>query len=360
MFKNLINKTREYIFIILTATIFLLFLFSKSYSDENVFVVNDVKVEGHIDVNFSRDRYINKAFKDSFKMLASKILLSRDLNKLDNMNLKQIKNLIKSFQILEENYRNEKYEANLKIVYNEAKVKKLLGSNNISFTEPKNISAVFFPILFVDEEFLDFNDNYFYKNWTTFKINNESINFILPLEDLDDISKIKKMKNQLEEFELKNLVKKYDTKNYIFALMFFQEKKLNVFLKCNFNDNKIGKNFSYSLNNLQDEEKLNSILIKLKMQINDLWKGENIINVAIPLTIKIKFNHKKLQDLDRLKKIFYEISIIDNSILEKFDINNSIFKIYYYGNPKKLKNELLRFNYQLVNNQGYWELRDNG
>jgi len=360
MFKNLISKRREYIFIILTATIFSLFLFSKSYSDENVFIVNDVKVEGTVDVNFSRDRYINKAFKDSFKMLTSKILLSRDLNKLDNTNLKQIRNLIKSFQILEENYRNERYEANFKIVYNEAKVKKLLGSNNISFTEPKNISAVFFPILFVDEEFLDFNDNYFYKNWIKFKIQNESINFILPLEDLDDISKIKKMKNQIEEFELKKLVNKYNTKNYIFALMSFQEKKLNVFLKCNFNDNKIGKNFSYDLNNLQDDKKLNLILKKLKIQINDLWKEENIINVAIPLTIKIKFQHKKLQDLDRLKKIFREISIIDNSILEKFDINNSIFKIYYYGNPKKLKNELLRFNYQLVNNQGFWELRVNG
>ena len=37
-------------------------------------------------------------------------------------------------------------------------------------------------------------------------------------------------------------------------------------------------------------------------------------------------------------------------------INNSFFKIYYYGNPKKLRSELLKFGYQLNNDQGYWGL----
>ena len=73
MFKYFIIKAREYIFIILTATIFSLFNFSNSFSDENVFVVENVKVEGNVDLNFSRDKYINKAFLESFKILMSKI-----------------------------------------------------------------------------------------------------------------------------------------------------------------------------------------------------------------------------------------------------------------------------------------------
>ena len=44
----------------------------------------------------------------------------------------------------------------------------------------------------------------------------------------------------------------------------------------------------------------------------------------------------------------------------KFDLtkekNNSFFKIYYYGNPKKLSSELLKFGYKLKNNQGHWTL----
>ena len=57
-----------------------------------------------------------------------------------------------------------------------------------------------------------------------------------------------------------------------------------------------------------------------------------------------------------MKNTFYKISIINNYTLEKFNINNSFFKIYYYGNPKKLRTELLKFGYLLKNNQGFWEV----
>ena len=122
MFKYLIARLREYIFIILTATIFSFITFSKSFSEENVFIINNVKVEGAIDVNFSRDKYINKVFFDSFQILMSKILLSKDLNKINNIKLNKIKNLINSFQILEESYRNDEYKATFKVFYNNIRV----------------------------------------------------------------------------------------------------------------------------------------------------------------------------------------------------------------------------------------------
>ena len=68
LLKYLANHLREYIFIFLTATIFLFFTFTKSFSEENVFVVNNVKVEGKVDLNFSREKYLNIAFINSFEM----------------------------------------------------------------------------------------------------------------------------------------------------------------------------------------------------------------------------------------------------------------------------------------------------
>ena len=47
------------------------------------------------------------------------------------------------------------------------------------------------------------------------EIENELINFILPIEDLDDIKKIKEIKNQVEEFNFDALIKKYNTTNYV-------------------------------------------------------------------------------------------------------------------------------------------------
>ena len=57
------------------------------------------------------------------------------------------------------------------------------------------------------------------------------INFVLPLEDLDDISEITKMKNEIEKLNINKLVNKYDIKNYVFALIEFQDGKLNIHLK---------------------------------------------------------------------------------------------------------------------------------
>ena len=330
--------------------------FSKSFSEENVFIIDNVKVQGVVDANFSRDKYINKAFSHSFKMLMSKILLAKDFNKISNIELNKVKNLINNFQILEETYRNDEYKATFKIFYDDIKIRELLKRKNISFSQPKNISAVFFPVLFVNEEIQDFYDNFFYKQWTTVEIKNELINFILPLEDLDDISKIKEMKNRIEELNVDDFVNKYDIKNYVFTLIHHQNKQLNVYIKTNFNNNKTSKNITYELRDINNELKLNDILKNLKMRITDIWKNENVINLSSPLLIRIKFQHRNLEDFDKLKNTFYKISIIDNYSLEEFNINNSSFKIYYYGNPKRLKTELLKFGYQLNNDQGHWGL----
>ena len=110
------------------------------------------------------------------------------------------------------------------------------------------------------------------------------------------------------------------------------------------------------MENISDEIVLNSILKDLKFNITDLWKEENLVNLLMPLSINLKFQHSKLEDLDKLRNTLYKISIIKNYTLEEFNINNSLFKIYYYGNPKKLRSELSKFGYMLMNNQGVWHL----
>ena len=356
MSKNLITRLREYIFVILAVTIFSLISFSKSFSEENVFIIDNVKVQGAIDVNFSRDKYINKAFLVSFEILMFRILLSKDLTKISNIKLDKIRNLIDSFQILEETYQKNEYKATFKIFYNDNKIKKLLIKKNISFSQPQNISAVFFPVLFVNDELQNFDENYFYNQWINVEIKNEPINFILPLDDLDDISKIKEMKNRIEEFNVGDLANKYNIKNYVFALLDYRNKQLNIYLKTNFDGNEMSKNISYKLSNIKDESKLHFILKDLKMQITDIWKKANIVNLLMPLSIRIKFQHINFLDLDKLENTFDKISIIDNYALEEFNINHAFFKIYYFGNPKRLRTELLKFGYQLIDEQGHWEL----
>ena len=356
LLKILAIHLREYIFIFLTATIFLLTTSTRSFTEENIFTIDNILVKGPIDLKFSREKYINEAFKNSFDILKAKILVSRDLNKIGNINLEQIKKMIKHFQILEENYKNDEYKVKIKIFYNEREVKKFLGERNISFSHSENISAIFFPVFFINDEIKSFNENFFYNNWNEIKIKNELINFILPLEDLDDISTIIKLKNKIENLNADMLVNKYDIKNYVFALIDYQNQKLNIHIKTNFNNNMINKNFSYEVKNINDEILMKSIVKDLKTKITDLWREENLVNLLMPLSIKLKYEHASLKNLDDLRSIFYNISIIDSYTLEEFNTNSSFFKIYYYGDPKKLKSELFKFGYQLKNDQGFWQV----
>ena len=355
-FKNFVTLLKEYILIFLTATTFLFITFTKSFSEENVFAINNIEVSGTVDLNFSREKYLDKAFSNSFEILMTKILLSGDLNKIDDIKLKEIKDLINSFQILHESYSKNEYKIITKIIYDDIKVKKFLGRKNISFSQPTNISVLFYPVFFINGEIKNFNENFFYKNWEKILIENEIINFILPLEDLEDLSEITKMKNKIEELEISNLVNEYDIKNYVFSLMEYQNKKLNVHLKTDFNNSKTNKNISYNIENINDTSELTLILKDLKLKISDLWKEENLINLLMPLSIRLKYQHTNLENLEKIRNIINKISIVDNYNLEEFNVKNSYFKIYYYGDPKKLKSELLKFGYQLTNEKGYWEV----
>ena len=354
--KYLISLLKEYIFIFLTATTILIFSSTNSFTEESVFTINNVKVKGPVDLNFSREKYMNEAFISSFEILINKILLTRDLKKINNLQLKDIKKLIGSFQILEESYKKDFYEANFKIFYHEKKVKNFLGKKNISFSRPERITAIFFTVLYINGEIQNSAQNYFHKEWNSIKIKNELINFILPLEDLDDLDQIAKMKHKIEKLDIESLVNKYDVENYVFTLMDYENKNLKIYIRTNFNNNLISKNVSYDLKNIENEFELITILKDLKLKITDLWKEENLVNLLMPLSIKLKFQHKSLNDLQIARSVFGKISIIDNYVLEEFNINNSYFKIYYYGNPKKLKSELLKFGYLLKNDQGFWQI----
>ena len=138
--------------------------------------------------------------------------------------------------------------------------------------------------------------------------------------------------------------------------MNLDDKKLNVYLKTNFDNNKISKNILYDIKDSNSVSELTFILKDLKLKIMDIWKEDNLINLLMPLSINIKFYNKTLKNLDKVNLALKSINIIESHTLKEFNINNSFFKIYYYGNPKKLKSELYKRGYILENNQGLWQL----
>ena len=93
-----------------------------------------------------------------------------------------------------------------------------------------------------------FTDNIFYKKWNDNKKNYYLLDYLLPTEDLEDISDIQKMHKTIENYDFANLIEKYDLQNYIVSIIFKSENEINVLSKINLNN-------SFKIDNQKFEKK---------------------------------------------------------------------------------------------------------
>ena len=59
----------------------------------------------------------------------------------------------------------------------------------------------------------------------------ELINYIMPLEDIDEISSLASSKEKIEDLNMLKISKKYNTENYILSIINIDKDKINFFSK---------------------------------------------------------------------------------------------------------------------------------
>ena len=82
-----------------------------------------------------------------------------------------------------------------------------------------------------------FEQNKFYSQWNQ---SNESfylLEYILPSEDLDDFKNIIQNKDNIEEYDFKEMISKYDLDDYIIAIIFNNKNKIRILSKINIKQN---------------------------------------------------------------------------------------------------------------------------
>ena len=134
-----------YIFFIILSLI--IFFFSTSKANSKAFEVDDIDISKPFEINFDKNEVLNEGFKKAFYELISLIVNSKDKEKIVKVNLNEIKGMIESFSIKEENFINEIYNVNLGVSFNKKKVSKYLEKKNIFPSIPKRNRFLFIPIL---------------------------------------------------------------------------------------------------------------------------------------------------------------------------------------------------------------------
>ena len=338
--------------------IFILILFIKTetlFSENNLFSVNNIQLEKN---NEASNIVVDQAIKKGFNELISKILLKDDRDKLLDLNLSSIKQLVTYYQIANISDEEEKKQLiNFNITFDKDKIHDLFYKLGISYSDVSEKELYVLPIFIKDNEIFIFNNNFFYQNWNEIYFN-DLIEFTLPLENIEIIKKINDSKSNLINLDLFDLFDEYKNKNL--ALILIEDSKISknkLFLKTSIQDKTISKNLKINENNLEKEEFYKEIIVQIKKELINIVKSKNLIDVRTPffLNVKLNLNRSNLVELNlRLKKV----DSIENIYVQEFNKNYMNLKIKYLGNLDKIINQLKRENIdlKLINDQWVFKL----
>ncbi len=350
-FSNIIKKIFNIIF-----TLTLLFFISLDHSlaSNHTLAVEELEISKEIDLEFSRIKIIDEAFKKAFYRLLDQILNSTDIKKLKNVNMREIKTLVENFKIKNEVFRENKYYANFDVYFNKKKIKFFLEKKNLFYSNPKQISVLFLPIIIEQENLHLFNDNIFYKYWLTNKVQSGLINYIMPLEDIDETLNLIRSQENLENLDIIEIAKKYNTENYILSLIYLENKKLNFFSKIKFQEYKKNSNLIFHKVDTKDADSILSVIKKVKMHLDDIWKDFNEINTSIKLSINLILNSNNADKISEFENTLTKIDDINSFSIKKFNLNKTVYEIIYNTNPNKLIKQFSIYGFEIVNAEGLW------
>ncbi len=343
---------------ILIITLLILFQSTNVGSEESYFQIENFKIQEQIENNFSREKIIEKSFKKTFNQLLKQILLSKDIGYIKKVKLADIKSFVKSFQLYEESFIGNVYSAKFNIYFDKDKIGFFLAKNNLVFSAPKSVSLMFFPIILDKGKMFLFEDNAIYKNFYEFSQKEKNIiNYIIPVNEIDELARIEKNKNNIENFDFAYLAKKYNVENYTITIVNLKNNKSTILLKTHFGKKKFIKTLDYNFSDLNNQPNLLEISSDIRKNILDNWKDINSINLYQPVIINFKFIHKNIKELNNLEEVLDKISIITEYSILEHDKEKTIFKIAYLGNPKRLSQEFLDLDYELIDMQGSWAIK---
>ena len=349
------NKLRLlYNFFLFLALINIFFSTGKSHA--KTFSIIDIEISTPFEINFKKNEIIDQGFKEAFYELILSIVQSKDQIKLENTSINQIKGMIETFSITEEKFVDNIYYLTLNVSFNKKNIFDLLESKNIFPSLPIKKNFLFIPV-FVDQnknQVSLFSENKFFINWNLNKKKYSLLNYILPTQDLDDFSLIKRNINNLETYDFKEIINKYNINDHIIMIVFKNNNKIRVFNKIYFNKKNNLKNLNYNEVNFNNDKEIYKLINNLKLVYEDFWKSQNQINTSVKLSLNISIDNTDNLKINKFEEILSQMDLINNFYIYKFDNKNNFYKIIFNGTPDKFLDVMSHKNYEFEIKNKIW------
>ena len=322
-------------------------------SDNNIFNVNNIEINKKSLKN--KENLVNKAFKKGFKDLIKKLLLEEDFKKLSTSNLKQIKELISYYQIIDTDKKDDD-KILVNIFFDKDKLHNFFYQRNILYSDLENTEIMFFPLLVKDKQFFIYSENYFFENWNK-ETNNELIQFNLPVENIENIQKIKQYENNIYRLNISDFFKEYNVDNLVFASIEIENNFAKIYLNTIIQGKKINKNLLVKQNDLNQINFYKKIIKITKNKTKDLIKSQNLIDVRTPSFLNVRIKLEKEDHLVKFNRRLKNIDLIDEIYVRQINKDFVLIKIKYLGKIGKIIKKLKEQNMSLImTKEGNWEI----
>ncbi len=336
---------------------FILFFikFSTIYANANTYKVVDLEISKTYDNNFNKEAVIDIAFKKAFEEIILRITTKNREQISELTNLKTIYSLIESFSIVDEKFIDKKYVSKFEVEFSKKELFKYLEKKNIFPSIPKEKELLLIPILINNKKnqiFL-FSENPFYNNWNKSKKKHHLLEYILPNEDIEDINFIKKNISNIEEYNFKEIISKYEVKNYIILILFQKENSFNALMKFNLNNELIISNKKFDW---YEDQSIESTINDLKIEFENQWKKLNIINISLKLPITLSVKSKNYKLIEKLEKKLHDLDLVSSFYIDIINNDKLIYKIIYNSTPDKFINEFSNESIKLNTTKSTWSI----
>ncbi len=348
---------QKYLYIFFLAISLSLSFFSTSKAKE--FFIDEIEIQEKLENDFNKEKLINKGFIKAFEELMSKLLQSRNLAKTKSIKLNEIKSMVETFTIKEEKFIKKTYSLNLGVSFNKKKIFDFLDSKNIFPTAIREEKFLFIPILLdqVNDDILVYSNNEIYNKWNYKNYKNFLLSYVLPTEDLEDLNIIRENSKDIENYNFERIIEKYFLKNSIVAIFFKNEKEIKVLSKIFFKDEKIIKSNSFESIDFKNEDKLEKLILQLKIVYEDFWKEKNLINTSIKLPISIQINNKDYELSSRFEKTLNKIDLISSFSISSFNKDFIFYEVIFNGTPKDFLNIMQEQKFDFNTQNKIWILK---
>ena len=356
---TLSKKIYNYLYIFFLVLIIIFSEFSTNFAKAKNFVINDIEIQEEYDLNFDKIKVVDRAFKKAFEILISKILQSENKSILRSINLKQIKSFVESFSIREEKFVDNNYQAKINVDFNKKDLVNYLNSKGVITSSINSLDVVILPIL-IDlkkNQIFSYSNNPFFLNWN---LNNEKyhqINYVLPNEDIEDFSIIRKNVSDIENYNFNEIFNKYNVKNRILLVLLKQDNLIKVFSKLNLENSEMYINKELKNLNFKDLDQINKAILDLKDDYENKWKSLNKINTSIILPIRLSIDSNNFTLSNNLENYLNEVDLISNYKIENFNSKQIIYKIIFNSTPDKFLKIMQNAKFKIDTSKDVWKLQ---